>query len=67
MFLVNSDHVNSPPSLCVLDKQPIKENGTAKTPLDEATRAKAEGRYPAYYEYFHDEPESTATGTAPFQ
>lgn len=65
-FLTIDREIYGPASLCVLDRQAAKENGTAKTPLDETTRAKAEGRYPAYYEYFHDE-EATATGTAPFE
>lgn len=56
----------SPPSLAVLDRPTTKENGVAKTPLDDATRAKAECGYPAYYEYYM-EADSNAQGTAPFQ
>lgn len=56
----------SPASLSVLDKHSIKENGAAGPPMDEASRAKAEGRYPNYYEYY-GEPEPSAQGTAPFE
>ena len=59
--------MNSPPSLCKLDKAAAKETGGAKTPLDEPTAAKAESRYPAYYEYFTVDVDSNAQGTAPFE
>ncbi|KAI1764741.1 pre-mRNA-processing factor 39 [Hypoxylon sp. FL1150] len=65
-FLVIDREIYGPPSLVVLDRPTTKENGTAKTPLDDATRAKAESRYPAYYEYYM-EAESSTQGTAPFQ
>ncbi|OTA92136.1 hypothetical protein M434DRAFT_12638 [Hypoxylon sp. CO27-5] len=66
-FLTIDREIYGPASLAVLDKQPIsKENGVPRAPLDDATRAKAEGRYPAYYEYY-TEPEPTLQGTASFQ
>ncbi|KAI0890060.1 pre-mRNA-processing factor 39 [Annulohypoxylon maeteangense] len=65
-FLAVDREIYGPPSLSVLDKPASKENGVPKTPLDDATRAKAEGRYPAYYEYYM-EPDSSPQGTAPFQ
>ncbi|RYO97876.1 hypothetical protein DL765_011001 [Monosporascus sp. GIB2] len=66
-FLTIDREIYGPTSLCVLDAPTAKENGITKTPLDEATRAKAESRYPAYYEYYAVEPESTTGGTVPFQ
>ncbi|KAI0841982.1 pre-mRNA-processing factor 39 [Hypoxylon sp. FL0890] len=66
-FLTIDREIFGPASLAMLDKQPIsKENGVPRAPLDDATRAKAESRYPAYYEYY-TEPESSLQGTAPFQ
>ncbi|KAI1415925.1 pre-mRNA-processing factor 39 [Hypoxylon sp. FL1857] len=66
-FLTIDREIYGPASLAVLDKQPVsKENGVPRTPLDEATRAKAESRYPAYYEYYM-EPEPSPQGTASFQ
>ncbi|KAI4867862.1 pre-mRNA-processing factor 39 [Hypoxylon rubiginosum] len=65
-FLAIDREVYGPPSLAVLDRPTTKENGVAKTPLDDATRAKAECGYPAYYEYYM-EADSNAQGTAPFQ
>jgi hypothetical protein len=49
----------------VLNKPAVKENGTSRAPLDEATRQKAESNFPMYYEYI-DEPDPMAQGTAPF-
>ncbi|KAI0854243.1 pre-mRNA-processing factor 39 [Daldinia vernicosa] len=65
-FLTIDREIYGPASLSVLDRPAIKENGVARAPLDDATRAKAESRYPAYYEYYM-EPEPNAQGTAPFQ
>ncbi|KAI6093701.1 pre-mRNA-processing factor 39 [Hypoxylon rubiginosum] len=65
-FLIVDREIYGPPSLAVLDRPTTKENGVAKTPLDDATRAKAESRYPAYYEYYM-EGDSGTQGTAPFQ
>ncbi|KAI2629841.1 pre-mRNA-processing factor 39 [Hypoxylon sp. NC1633] len=65
-FLVIDREIYGPPSLAVLDKPAMKENGVAKSPMDEATRAKAESRYPAYFEYYM-EPDSSAQGTASFE
>ncbi|XDG06462.1 hypothetical protein ABKA04_006077 [Annulohypoxylon sp. FPYF3050] len=65
-FLTLDREIYGPASLSVLDKPVSKENGTPRTPLDDATRTKAESRYPAYYEYYM-EPDSNAQGTAPFQ
>ncbi|KAI0141073.1 pre-mRNA-processing factor 39 [Hypoxylon sp. NC0597] len=66
-FLTIDREIYGPASLAVLDKQPVsKENGVPRAPLDDATRAKAESRYPAYYEYY-TEPEPTLQGTASFQ
>ncbi|KAI1459078.1 pre-mRNA-processing factor 39 [Annulohypoxylon moriforme] len=65
-FLTIDREIYGPASLSVLDKPTSKENGVPKTPLDDATRAKAESRYPAYYEYYM-EPDSNPQGTAPFQ
>ncbi|KAI0176187.1 pre-mRNA-processing factor 39 [Hypoxylon sp. FL1284] len=65
-FLTIDREIFGPASLAVLDKSAAKENGAAKTPMDEITRAKAESRYPAYYEYYA-EAESSTQGTAPFQ
>lgn len=61
-----ANFMRSPPSLAVLDKPTIKENGAVKSPMDPATRARAESNYPAYYEYYM-EPDSSAQGTASFQ
>ena len=44
-----------------------KENGAIDAPLDDAAKAKAESRYPAYYEYFAVEEVASTQGTAPFQ
>ncbi|KAI1088536.1 pre-mRNA-processing factor 39 [Rostrohypoxylon terebratum] len=65
-FLTLDREIYGPASLSVLDKPVSKENGVPRTPLDDATRTKAESRYPAYYEYYM-EPDSNAQGTAPFQ
>ncbi|KAI5927791.1 pre-mRNA-processing factor 39 [Camillea tinctor] len=65
-FLTVDCEIYGPTSLSVLDKTTVKENGVAKSPLDDATRAKAEGRYPTYYEYYA-EGDATAAGTVPFQ
>ncbi|KAI0203996.1 pre-mRNA-processing factor 39 [Astrocystis sublimbata] len=65
-FLRFDREVYGPASLSVLDKSMSTENGATRPILDEATRAQAEGRYPAYYEYYveHD---ASAQGNAPFQ
>jgi pre-mRNA-processing factor 39 len=65
-FLKLDREIYGPTSLSVLDEHSVKENGAAGPPMDEATRAKAEGRYPNYYEYY-GEPEASAQGTAPFE
>ncbi|KAI2468098.1 pre-mRNA-processing factor 39 [Annulohypoxylon bovei var. microspora] len=65
-FLTIDREIFGPASLIILDKPMSKENGVPKGPLDDATRAKAECRYPAYYEYYM-EPDSSPQGTTPFQ
>ncbi|KAI5866613.1 pre-mRNA-processing factor 39 [Durotheca rogersii] len=65
-FLVVDREIYGPTSLSKLDEAAVKENGVSKTPLDDATRAKAESRYPAYFEYY-TEADSGAQGTASFQ
>ncbi|KAI1500122.1 pre-mRNA-processing factor 39 [Biscogniauxia marginata] len=65
-FLAIDREIYGPASLSVLDKAASKENGVVRAPLDEATRVKAEGRYPTYYEYY-TEPDASAPGTASFQ
>ncbi|KAI1107533.1 pre-mRNA-processing factor 39 [Jackrogersella minutella] len=65
-FLTIDREIYGPASLAILDKTATKENGAPRAPLDEATRAKAEGRYPAYYEYYL-EAESNPAGTVSFQ
>ncbi|KAI1481700.1 pre-mRNA-processing factor 39 [Daldinia eschscholtzii] len=65
-FLTIDREIYGPTSLSALDRPALKESGVARAPLDDATRAKAESKYPAYYEYYM-EPESNTQGTAPFQ
>ncbi|OTB06678.1 hypothetical protein M426DRAFT_318739 [Hypoxylon sp. CI-4A] len=65
-FLTIDREIFGPASLSVLDRPMAKENGTPKAPLDEATRAKAESRYPVYYEYY-TEPDLSSQGTVSFQ
>ncbi|KAL7629441.1 hypothetical protein AAE478_000961 [Parahypoxylon ruwenzoriense] len=65
-FLTIDREIYGPPSLSTVDKPASKENGVSRTPMDDTTRAKAESRYPAYYEYY-TEPDSSAQGTASFQ
>ncbi|KAI1385046.1 pre-mRNA-processing factor 39 [Hypoxylon trugodes] len=65
-FLTVDREIYGPASLTILDKTTTKENGIAKAPLDEATRVRAESRYPAFYEYYI-EPDSSSQGTASFQ
>lgn len=54
-----------PTSTSALDKQSLKENGSARGPLDEATRLKAEASYINYFEYYGDA-DADAQGTASF-
>ncbi|KAI0020156.1 pre-mRNA-processing factor 39 [Xylariomycetidae sp. FL0641] len=65
-FLEVDRVIYGPASVSVLDKPTFKGNGTPRAALDDATRAKAESHYPAYYEYYA-ESESNAQATAPFQ
>ncbi|KAI2640416.1 pre-mRNA-processing factor 39 [Hypomontagnella submonticulosa] len=66
-FLTVDREIYGPASLAVLDKPTIKENGVPRASLDEATRTKAESRYPWYYEYYMEPDSSNPAGTAPFQ
>lgn len=69
LFCVASRFANapfSPASLSVLDKHMLKENGAPRPAMDELTRAKAESRYPNYYEYYV-ELDASAQGNAPFE
>ena len=60
-----TDKRRSPNSVSTLNQPALKENGMAKAPMDDATRLKAEGSYPKYYEYF-GEADANAQGTASF-
>ncbi|KAH8675999.1 pre-mRNA-processing factor 39 [Xylariales sp. PMI_506] len=64
-FLIIDREVYGPNSANILDKPSLKENGAVRTPLDEATRQKAESSYHMYYEYIAD-PDSSMQGTASF-
>ncbi|KAI1159113.1 pre-mRNA-processing factor 39 [Nemania serpens] len=65
-FLKLDREIYGPTSLSILDKHVLKENGAPRPVLDEATRAKAESRYPSYYEYYV-ELDASAQGNAPFE
>lgn len=62
---MNTDECHRPNSVSTLNKPALKENGVAKPPMDDATRLRAEGSYPKYYEYF-GEADANAQGTASF-
>ncbi|KAI0164886.1 pre-mRNA-processing factor 39 [Xylariaceae sp. FL1272] len=64
-FLSLDREIYGPTSTSVLDKPTFKENGTPRAALDDATRVKAESRYPNYYEYYA-ELDASSQGTAPF-
>ncbi|KAK8021015.1 hypothetical protein PG990_006153 [Apiospora arundinis] len=65
LFLTINREVFGPNSVSTLNKPALKENGVAKPPMDDATRLRAEGSYPKYYEYF-GEADANAQGTASF-
>ncbi|KAI0482268.1 pre-mRNA-processing factor 39 [Xylariaceae sp. FL0804] len=65
-FLDLDSKLYGPSSISTLDNPPLAKDGLPKAPLDEAARAKAESRYPTYYEYYV-ECDASAQGTASFQ
>ncbi|KAI0871440.1 pre-mRNA-processing factor 39 [Hypoxylon argillaceum] len=65
-FIKLDREIYGPASLSVLDKHMLKENGAPRPAMDELTRAKAESRYPNYYEYYV-ELDASAQGNAPFE
>ncbi|KAI1333370.1 pre-mRNA-processing factor 39 [Xylariaceae sp. FL0255] len=64
-FLALDREIYGPASLSLLDKPSFKESGGVRPVMDEATRQKAECRYPNYYEYYV-ETDASVPGTAPF-
>ncbi|KAI1263012.1 pre-mRNA-processing factor 39 [Xylariaceae sp. FL1019] len=64
-FLSLDREIYGPTSTSVLDKPTFKENGAPRAALDDATRVKAESRYPNYYEYY-TELDASVAGSAPF-
>ncbi|KAK9777032.1 putative Pre-mRNA-processing factor 39 [Seiridium cardinale] len=64
-FLALDREIYGPSSTSILSKPALKENGSMRAPLDDATREKAESTYPMYYEYIA-EPDANAQGTASF-
>ncbi|KAI0159401.1 pre-mRNA-processing factor 39 [Pestalotiopsis sp. NC0098] len=64
-FLALYREIYGPTSTSILSKPALKENGSMRQPLDDATRLKAESSYPMYYEFVR-ESDANAPGTASF-